>query len=48
VATYETESWTFNEDIAKQLAALERKVLRRMFGVIKLIKLGNSDIIKNN
>ena len=31
----------------KQLAALERKVLRRMFGVIKLMKLGNNDIIKN-
>jgi len=26
VATYETESWTLNEDIAQQLAAFERKV----------------------
>ena len=47
VATYETESWTLNEDIAQQLAAFERKVLRRMFGVTELMKLGDSDIIKN-
>ena len=36
VATYETESWIFSQDIAQQLAAFERKVLRRMFGVISL------------
>ena len=47
VATYETESWTLNEAIAQQLAAFERKVLGRMFGVIELMKLGVSDIIKN-
>jgi hypothetical protein len=28
------ESWTLNKDIAKWLAAFERKVLRRMFGGI--------------
>ena len=47
MATYETESWTLNEDIAQQLAAFERKVLRRMFRIIKLMKVGDSDIIKN-
>jgi len=30
VATYGSESWTLNEDIVKQLATFERKVLRRM------------------
>jgi hypothetical protein len=39
MATYETESWTLNEDIAQQLAAFEIKVLRRMFGVTKLMKV---------
>jgi hypothetical protein len=47
VATNETESWTFKDDISKQLAAFERKALRRIFGVIKLMKLGDSNIIKN-
>ena len=28
--------WTWNNDIAKRLAALERKVLRRMFGGIEV------------
>jgi hypothetical protein len=36
VATYKTKCYTFNEDNAQQLAAFERRVLRRMFGVIKL------------
>ena len=31
-AKYRAESWTLNEDIAKRMAAFERKVLRRMFG----------------
>jgi hypothetical protein len=35
VATSAAESWTLNKDIAKWLAALERRVLRRMFGGIK-------------
>jgi hypothetical protein len=32
MATYRAESCTPNEDVAKQLATFERKVLRRMFG----------------
>jgi hypothetical protein len=36
VATYRAESWALNEDIVKQLATFERKVLRRMFGGIKV------------
>jgi hypothetical protein len=36
VITYGAESWTLNKDIAKQLANFERKVLRRMFGGIKV------------
>jgi hypothetical protein len=32
MATCAGESWTLNEDTAKQLATLERKVLRRMYG----------------
>jgi hypothetical protein len=36
-----------NEDIAKRLAAFERKVLRRMFGGINANDNGESDIIKN-
>jgi hypothetical protein len=35
VATYRAESWTLNNDTAKQLATFERKVLRRMFGGIQ-------------
>jgi len=30
---YIAESWTLNEDIARQLAAFERKVLRRVGGI---------------
>ena len=47
MATYGTESWAMNKDIAKRLAAFERKVLRRMFRGIKIIEIGESDIIKN-
>jgi hypothetical protein len=36
VATYGSEPLTLNKDIAKRLAAFGRKVLRRMFGRIKL------------
>ena len=35
-ATYGAESWTLNKDIAKWLAAFERKVLKRMSGGIKV------------
>jgi hypothetical protein len=37
VTTYVAESWTVNKDTAKQLAAFERKVLRRMSEGIKVI-----------
>ena len=33
---YRAESWTLNKDIAKQLAAFETKVLRRVLGGIKV------------
>ena len=33
---YVAASWTMNKDTAKRLAALEGKVLRRMFGGIKV------------
>ena len=36
MATYKAESWTPNKDIAKRLATLEKKVVRRMSGVIKV------------
>jgi hypothetical protein len=36
VATYGAESWTLNQDIAKQLATSERKVLRAIFWGIKV------------
>ena len=36
VATYEAEFWTLNKDIAKRLASFGRKVLRQMFGGIKV------------
>ena len=39
LATYGAESWTPNKDIAKRLAPFERKVLRRMFGEIKINEL---------
>ena len=32
MATYRAGSWTMNKDIAKRLAAFERKVVRRMSG----------------
>ena len=50
MATYGAESWTLNKDIAKRLAAFERKLLRRMFGGIKInenwIKLHNKELIQ--
>jgi len=36
VATFGAASWTLNKDISKRLAAFEKKVLRRMFGGIKV------------
>lgn len=36
VAACRTESWTFNKHIAKWLATFEMKVLRRVFGGIKV------------
>ena len=36
MATYGAESLTLNKDIAKQLAAVEKNVLRRMFGGINV------------
>jgi hypothetical protein len=36
VAIYGTESWTMNKDIVKWMAIFERKILRRMFGGIKV------------
>jgi len=33
---YGAEFWTLNKDIAKRLATLEKNVLRRMFGGIKV------------
>jgi len=33
---YSTESWTVNKNIAKRLAAFERKVLIKMFGQMKV------------
>jgi hypothetical protein len=36
VATYRAEPWTLNEVIAKWLTARKRKVLRRLFGGIKV------------
>ena len=36
VATYKAEAWTLSKDISKRLADFERKVLRRMFGGIKV------------
>jgi hypothetical protein len=40
LATYGAESWTLNKDIAKRLAAFERKTLRRMFRGIKMNENG--------
>jgi hypothetical protein len=36
VVTYGAESWTLNKDIAKGLAVFQRKILRRIFGAIKV------------
>ena len=36
VATYGAESWMLNEDIAKLLTTIDRKVLRRMFRGIEV------------
>jgi len=36
VATYEAEFWTWNKDIAKWLGTFERRILRQMFGGIKV------------
>jgi len=36
VATYGAESWTLNEDVAKQLATSERKGLRTISGGIEV------------
>jgi hypothetical protein len=36
VAAQGAESWTRNKDIAKQLATSDRKVIRIMFGGIKV------------
>jgi hypothetical protein len=36
VATYRAESWTLNKDITKWMAVFERKVLRRIFGGVKV------------
>jgi hypothetical protein len=36
VAAYGAESWTTNKDTAKKLATSERKVIRMMFGGIKV------------
>jgi len=36
VVTYGAEAWTLNKDIIKRLSVFERKVLRRIFGGIKV------------
>jgi hypothetical protein len=36
VVTYGAEVWTLNKDFAKGLAVFERKILRRIFGAIKV------------
>ena len=36
VATYGAESWMLNKGIAKRLATFERKVLKRIFGGMKV------------
>ena len=35
VIFYSTESWTVNKDIAKRLAAFERKVKKKCLGELK-------------
>jgi hypothetical protein len=35
-ATYEAGSWTLNNDVDKRVATFETKVLRRLFGGIKV------------
>jgi len=39
VTSYGAGYWSVFKDIAKRLAAFERGVLRRMFGVIQLNKI---------
>jgi hypothetical protein len=46
VATFGAESWILNKDIAKRLAAFERKVLRIMFGELMSMETGESQIIQ--
>jgi hypothetical protein len=36
VTTYGAEYWRLTKDVTKRLDAFERKVLRRMFGGIKV------------
>jgi hypothetical protein len=36
VATYRPKSWPLNKDVTERLGAFERKVVRRMFGGIKV------------
>jgi len=36
IGNIQSKSWTLNKDMAKRLAALERKALRRMSGGIKV------------
>jgi hypothetical protein len=36
VVTYGAEVWTLNKDIAKGLAVFERKILRIIFGAVKV------------
>jgi hypothetical protein len=36
VATYGAKWWALNKDTAKRMVSFERKVLRRMFGGIKV------------
>jgi hypothetical protein len=36
VVTYGVEAWTMNKDIIKRPSVFERKVLRRIFGGIKV------------
>jgi hypothetical protein len=48
VATYRAESWTVDKDIAKLLVAtFARKVLRRMFGGIKVNENWRKPYMKN-
>ena len=50
MAAYGAKSWSLNKDVAKWLAAFGRKVLRRMFGGIKVnenwIKRSNKEVVQ--